>query len=97
MSSATIEQIEIRINNIETTGLKLRRGMVAGFPNGPWEVLVEVPEIGYIELDDKPDFVIEIKDPFLPKKQRAWKRVTFTELVKWLESLGITGACNGQI
>jgi hypothetical protein len=95
--SATIEQLELRINNVDTTGLRLRRGLVEGFPTGPWEVLVEVPTLGYIELDDKPDFVIEIKDPFVPKKKRAWKRVSLTELVKWLESLGLTGACNGGV
>jgi hypothetical protein len=86
------EQLEIRVNNIETTGLRLRRGMVGGYPSGEWAVLVEVPTLGYLELDDKPDFVIEIKDPNVPKRQRVWKRVTLGELVMWLQNMGVMGA-----
>ena len=89
---AVLEQLEIRVNDVETTGLRLRRSMVEGHPSGSWTVLVEVPALGYIELDEKPDFSIEIKDPTIPKKQRAWKKVSLSELVEWLESMGVMGA-----
>ena len=89
---AVLDQLEIRVNDVETTGLRLRRGMVGGHPSGTWTVLVEVPVLGYIELDDKPDFNIEIKDPTVPKKQRSWEKVSLSELVTRLESMGVMGA-----
>ncbi len=87
---AVLDQLEIRINGIDTTGLRMHRRMVEGYPSGPWDVLVEVPILGYIELDDKPDFVIEFKDPTLPAKSRTWNKVSLAELVNWLESSGVT-------
>jgi len=81
---ATLEDLELRVNGIEVTGLNFRRGMVHGYPSGPWEVLVEVPILGYLELDDKPDFVIEVKDP-----GKSWRRVSLVELVTWLQSFGL--------
>jgi hypothetical protein len=89
---AVAEQLEIRVNDVETTGLRLRRGMIGGHPSGEWTVLVEVPVLGYIELDDKPDFIIEIKDPTTPKKQRAWKKVSLAQLISWLQNMGVMGS-----
>jgi hypothetical protein len=86
---ATLEQLEIRVNDVETIGLKLRRRMVDGYPAGSWEVLVEFPILGYFPLDDQPDFIIEVKDPLLPKKQRTWQKLTLDELVIWLKNLGV--------
>lgn len=86
---SVLEQIEIRVNDVETTGLRLHRRMVNGYPSGPWDVSVEIPNLGYIELDEKPDFIIEVKDPLVPKRQRVWKRVTLEGLATWLRSLGV--------
>lgn len=84
-----LEQLEMRVNDVEITGLRLRHGM----ESTSWIVLVEIPGLGYIELDDKPDFNIEIKDPAVAKKQRTWKKVSLAELVTRLESIiGAMGA-----
>jgi len=82
---STLDQIQIRVNGIEVTGLNFRRGMVHGYPSGPWEVLVEVPILGYLELDDKPDFVIEVKDPAI----HDWHRVTLVGFMTWMQGLGL--------
>jgi hypothetical protein len=84
-----IESIEIRINGIEATGLRLQQQWIDGYPSNSWTALVEIPNLGYIELDEKPDFIIEVKDPREPAVQQSWRRVTLSELLQWLASFGI--------
>lgn len=86
---SVVEQLEIKVNGVETTGLRLQRLIVDGYPTNAWEVLVEDPVIGYFPLDEKPDFIIEIKDPLTPVKKRTWKKVTLPELIAWLQNLGV--------
>jgi hypothetical protein len=85
---AVEQSIDIRVNGVEATGLRLRRGMVNGHPSGPWDVLVEIPNLGYIPLDDKPDFIIETHTG--PEvRNRVWKKVALAELITMLQSLGV--------
>lgn len=80
------ENLELRVNGVVPTGLRVQRRMEDGYPSGPWDVLVEIPNLGYIELDEKPDFIIEMKES---SRKRKWKRVTLPELVAWLQSHGV--------
>jgi len=82
-------ELEIRVNGIEVSKLRLQLRWVEGYPARNWAVLVEIPNLGYIELDEKPDFKIEVKDPRVPYDQRSWRQVTLPELLQWLSSLGI--------
>jgi hypothetical protein len=85
---ATLENIEIRVNGVEVTGLSFHRRMQQGYPTGPWDVSVEIPKLGYIELDDQPDFIIEIKDPTLEDDKRVWERKTLAQLMGLLKNFG---------
>ena len=85
-----VSDLEIKVNGIVTTGLRLQRAVVDGYPTNAWEVLVCDPIIGYFPLDEKPDFTIEILDPLdPPRKRRMWKRVTLQELLACLQNLGV--------
>lgn len=79
------DQLELRVNGILATGLRIQHATVDGYPSNQWEVLVEDPVIGYFPLDDKPDFTIEVRK----SKRHRWQQKTLPELLSWLQSLGV--------
>lgn len=81
----TATSLELRVNGLEMTGIRVQRATVDGYPSDQWEVLVEDPRLGFFPLDEKPDFFIEVRE----SKRHRWKQKTLSELLSWLQSLGV--------
>lgn len=93
--------LNIRVNGITISHLKLRRQLVNGAPVGKLEVVIQDPVLGMFAIDDNEDvpagaprFVIEIQDTSIPAaercklKSKGWKIISVTDLLSTLESIG---------
>ena len=74
--------LRVRVDGLEVQTLRLRRGMVRGFPCGPREIVVKDASLGTFALND--DFIIEVLN-----QEGFWQNTTVTNLLSLLESKGV--------
>lgn len=94
-------QVQVRVNGIQISRMRVRRKLVNGVPAGDFELVIEDPILGMFAIDDNQDipygassFLLEVKDMTIPAAERnrmpskGWKKINEEDLLNTLIQIG---------